>query len=212
MIFTVSTTANKAKCVGTCSTVWCALKTTPSASTTPTTRWGGASINTPTPTTYIARKPARTGTKTNGHANNVKWVAASPCSVGLGKQPGPDRLGLWKGQPRNTNGTFGKGANPEKPCPPVVDPTKKVHGNSLDSDAPAIGYTLRDINTEEVMKYGELRRKKRYSTAYLKSETVTMDFEETGTKREMHRWQHEKILDHKVRHDGRRPRLNKSTY
>ena len=121
---------------------------------------GGASINTPTPTTSIARKPARTGTKTNGHANNVKWVAASPCSVGLGKQPGPDRLGLWKGQPRNTNGTFGKGANPEKPCPPVVDPTKKVHGNSLDSDAPAIGYTLRDINTEEVMKYGELRRKK----------------------------------------------------
>ena len=59
---------------------------------------------------------------------------------------------------------------------------------------------------------GNYAEKKRYSTAYLKSETVTMDFEETGTKCEMHRWQHEKILDHKVRHDGRRPRLNKSTY
>nr|WP_238938556.1 hypothetical protein [Pseudomonas sp. TAA207] len=80
-----------------------------------------------------------------------------------------DPLGLWKGQPRNTNGTFGKGANPEKPCPPVADPTKKVHGNSLDSDAPAIGYTLRDINTEEVMKYGETTQgKKRYPESYLK--------------------------------------------
>ena len=54
--------------------------------------------------------------------------------------------------------------------------------------------------------------KKIYPTKYLKSEGVTMHYEEKGTKREMHRWQHEKIVEHKAHHDGQRPRLNKSDY
>ena len=124
-----------------------------------------------------------------------------------------DPLGLWKGQPRNTNGTFSKGANPEKPCPPVADPTKKVHGNSLDSDAPAIGYTLRDQKTNEVMKYGETTKgKKRYPESYIDKNKVDFTQEASGTKREMHVWQHERILEYKANHEGKRPPLNKNDY
>jgi hypothetical protein len=39
-----------------------------------------------------------------------------------------------------------------------------------------------------------------------------MQFEASGTKREMHNWQHEKILDYKSSHDGHRPKLNKSDW
>jgi hypothetical protein len=33
-----------------------------------------------------------------------------------------------------------------------------------------------------------------------------------GSKREMHGWQHEKILNHKANNGGDRPRMNKSDY
>ncbi|UPF03554.1 RHS domain-containing protein [Pseudomonas mosselii] len=69
--------------------------------------------------------------------NPVEWV---------------DPLGLWKGQPRQAGGRFGAGKDPSKPCPCKSDGT---HGNSHNSTKPAIGYTLRDQDTNEVMKYGE---------------------------------------------------------
>ncbi|WP_206540569.1 hypothetical protein [Pseudomonas weihenstephanensis] len=95
----------------------------------------------------------------------------------------------------------------------MADTTKKVHGNSLDSDAPAIGYTLRDRDTYEVAKYGETTYgKKRYPDNYLKNEGVIMKVEASGSKREMYQWQHERILDYKTKHNGQRPRLNKNDY
>ena len=42
------------------------------------------------------------------------------------------------------NGTIGKGVNPDRPCPPVVDPTKKVHGNSRNREFPAMLYNRFD--------------------------------------------------------------------
>ena len=51
-----------------------------------------------------------------------------------------DPLELWKGQPRKPNGTFGPGTNPAKRCPDAPDPTKKVHGHSRSSEAPATLY------------------------------------------------------------------------
>ena len=39
-----------------------------------------------------------------------------------------------------------------------------------------------------------------------------MNFEANGSKREMHDWQHEKILEFKDKHNGERPPLNKSDY
>lgn len=37
-----------------------------------------------------------------------------------------------------------------------------------------------------------------------------IEFQTNGTKREMHDWQHEKILDYKTNNNEQRPRLNKS--
>jgi hypothetical protein len=44
------------------------------------------------------------------------------------------------------------------------DALRKVHGNRLDSGRAAEGYTLRDLDTNEVLKYGETTRgTRRYS-------------------------------------------------
>ncbi|MNL15866.1 hypothetical protein D3C87_1368790 [compost metagenome] len=125
-----------------------------------------------------------------------------------------DPLGLWPGQPRNKDGKFGKGEQPGKGCPCDGDPcNKKTHGNSLDSKVPAIGYTLRDRTTGEILKYGETTvGKSRYTEKYLDAEHARMVPEATGSKREMHCWQHQKILTYKTAHGGKRPRLNLNDY
>jgi hypothetical protein len=96
----------------------------------------------------------------------------------------------------------------------------KTHGNKLD-DKPAEGYSLRDRNTKETKKYGETTRgedkygtgnQKRYTKKYLKENNVDYVRETSGTKKNMHIWQHEKIKDHKSHNEGERPRLNKSDY
>jgi len=97
---------------------------------------------------------------------------------------------------------------------------KRTHGNKLD-DKSAEGYTLRDLETGEVKKFGETTRgenkfgsgkQKRYSKKYLKKHNVEYKKEVSGTKKDMHKWQHEKILDHKAQNGGERPKMNKSDY
>jgi hypothetical protein len=84
--------------------------------------------------------------------------------------------------------------------------------NSLDTLAPAQGYSLRSRTTGRVLKYGETTRgARRYSEAYLVRINARMQFEASGSKLEMHKWQHEKILNHKALY-GRRPRLNRSDW
>ncbi|TAD86854.1 MAG: hypothetical protein EAY75_06925, partial [Bacteroidetes bacterium] len=94
------------------------------------------------------------------------------------------------------------------------------HGNKL-GDKPAEGYTLRDIDTDEVKKYGETTRgegkfgkgkQKRYTKKYLKENNVYYQKEVDGTKKGMHSWQHQQILKHKKANGGERPGLNKSDY
>jgi hypothetical protein len=101
-----------------------------------------------------------------------------------------------------------------------VDVPKKTHGNKLD-DKPAEGYTLEDRDDGTVKKYGETTRgedafgegeQKRYSKKELKEKNVDYVKQESGTKKEMHRWQHEKIVEHKEKNGGKRPDLNKSDY
>jgi hypothetical protein len=89
----------------------------------------------------------------------------------------------------------------------------KLHGNSLKTTKPAEGYTLRDLDSGEVMKYGETTRgTKRYSQNYLKENNLEMQFEAKGTKKEMHDWQHDRILEYKNEYGGKRPPLNKSDW
>ncbi|UOY93295.1 hypothetical protein MUG87_03980 [Ectobacillus sp. JY-23] len=87
-----------------------------------------------------------------------------------------------------------------------------IHNNSHSTPTPARGYTLRDIKTHKIQKYGETTRgRARYSKKFYKQENVYMQFEVSGTKKEMHQWQHKKIVAYKKRY-GQRPRLNKSDY
>ncbi len=94
--------------------------------------------------------------------------------------------------------------------------TAKTHGSKLD-DKPAEGYSLRDSETGEVQKYGETTRgerrfstQKRYSKKYMKENKIDYQKEATGTKKEMHEWQHKKIIGYK-KLNGRRHPKNKMT-
>ncbi len=91
--------------------------------------------------------------------------------------------------------------------------SKALHGNNLQTTKPAQGYTLRDRDTGQILKYGETTLGKgRYSAKYLEENNAEMVFEKSGTKAEMHQWQHEEILKYKENHGGERPRLNKDDY
>ncbi len=87
------------------------------------------------------------------------------------------------------------------------------HGNIKDSGLPAEGYSIRSRRTGEVLKYGETTRgEQRYSRRYFEAVDARLVFETSGTKAEMHEWQHQKILEYKAAHGGKRPPFNKSDY
>ena len=60
------------------------------------------------------------------------------------------------------------------------------------------------------MKFGETTKGvKRYTKKFYEKNDVYMDIMDNGTKREMHFWQHEKILDY-YNTFGKKPPMNKS--
>ena len=70
-----------------------------------------------------------------------------------------------------------------------------------------------DRTTGALLKYGETTQgTRRYSETYLKQHNANMQFEASGSKKEMYRWQHNKILEYKAQNNGARPPLNKSDY
>ena len=84
------------------------------------------------------------------------------------------------------------------------------HGNSLNTSKPAKGYVLKNRDTGEVLKFGETTRGyRRYSRKYLNSINAEMKFVKSGTKAEMHTWQHKMITNYYNRH-GYLPPVNKS--
>lgn len=97
---------------------------------------------------------------------------------------------------------------------------KPANGNTL-GDQPAEQYSLRDRKTGQVKKYGETTRgedangagnQKRYSKKELKSNDVDYVKEASGTKKDMHKLQTQKIREYKSDNNGQRPPLNKSDY
>jgi hypothetical protein len=97
--------------------------------------------------------------------------------------------------------------------PPASTPKQDYHGNDLRTTKPAKGYTLRDRNTDTILKYGETTLgKRRYTDKFLDQHNAKLDFEAKGTKAEMHQWQHKKILEYKAMNNGQRPPLNKSDW
>ncbi len=87
------------------------------------------------------------------------------------------------------------------------------HGNSHATTKPAQGYTLRDKDNDEIVKYGETTMgRARYTQSELDQMNAYMQFEAAGTKKAMHQWQHERILDYKATHGGMRPKYNFNDY
>ena len=89
---------------------------------------------------------------------------------------------------------------------------KKIHGNSLDTPKETIGYALIKKDTGEIMKFGETTRGvKRYTNKFYTDNGVKMNIIARGSKREMHFWQHNQILDYTKKY-GHRPPWNKSNW
>ena len=96
-----------------------------------------------------------------------------------------------------------------------------THNNDLMTTDPAMGYTLRDRTTGEVLKYGETTlfeegadgtvTQTRYSQADLKANNAEFFVETQGTKAQMHDWQHQQILDY-IDANGIKPPLNFNLY
>ncbi len=111
-----------------------------------------------------------------------------------------------------TRGELAADYNASKPTPPSKN-AGKTHANSLDYDGANYGYILFDKNTGEVCKFGEsIRPKQRYTKEYLKDNGVNMKIVKKGSKKAIHDWQHEMIINYKKRHNDERPRLNLSDY
>ena len=84
------------------------------------------------------------------------------------------------------------------------------HGNSLRTSKPTKGYVLKEDGTGRVLKFGETTRgHKRYTNKFLRDNKAHMDFVKHGSKREMHKWQHDMITNYYKRH-GKLPPMNKS--
>jgi RHS repeat-associated protein len=97
---------------------------------------------------------------------------------------------------------------------------KGKHGNRKGLQR-AEGYSLRDRTTGRVRKFGETTRgdrkfgsgkQRRYSKTYLDNNNLDYVKETQGSKKRMHKWQHDKIVDFKSNNGGNRPDLNKSDY
>ncbi len=93
----------------------------------------------------------------------------------------------------------------------------KVHGNSLNYAGTNYGYILSDKTTGEIVKFGEsIDPAHRYTKKYLNGENpinrpLDMSVVISGTKRDIHIWQHEQIVDfYEV--VGSLPALNKSLW
>ncbi len=94
---------------------------------------------------------------------------------------------------------------------------KKVHGNSLDYPGINYGYILSDKTTGEVVKFGEsIDPAHRYTKKYLNGANpignpLEMTVVISGTKRDVHNWQHMQIVDY-YEVVGELPALNKSMW
>ena len=94
---------------------------------------------------------------------------------------------------------------------------KSVHGNSLDYPGINYGYILSDKTTGEVVKFGEsIDPTHRYTKKFMNganpiNRPLDMTVVISGTKKEVHIWQHEEIVDfYEV--VGRLPALNRSLW
>jgi hypothetical protein len=89
---------------------------------------------------------------------------------------------------------------------------KKVHGNDLQSDKPTVGYTVTDVNTGAVIRYGETSASppsKRYTGAWYQRNNATMNVGTEATSKPAAKdWQTYEIRAY-IQRNGTLPPLNK---
>ncbi len=74
------------------------------------------------------------------------------------------------------------------------------------------GYRLVDKKTGKILKYGEsISPETRYTQTELDSYNAKMEILVSGSKAEIHQWQHDQINAYKNKY-GQRPPLNKSDW
>ncbi len=98
--------------------------------------------------------------------------------------------------------------------PPPPATTGSVHGNSLSSTRPTVGYIIRENGTGRILKFGETSNpvpQRRYTEQWYKANNAYMDPVKAGTKAEMHKWQSDRIRQYEKRHTVKPP-LNKCYY
>ena len=91
----------------------------------------------------------------------------------------------------------------------------KIHGNSLDYPGITTGYTLREVGTDKVLKYGETTKSNpslRYTGPFYEKTNSYLKPEIQGPKQNIHKWQHDQILKYKGKNQAQRPPLNKSDW
>ena len=94
---------------------------------------------------------------------------------------------------------------------------KSIHANSLDFSGTNYGYVLSDKTTGEVVKFGEsIDPAHRYTKKYLNGDNpinkpLDMSVVISGTKQDIHIWQHEQIVDFR-NVVGKLPALNNSLW
>ncbi|WP_257998111.1 RHS repeat domain-containing protein [Oligella urethralis] len=138
--------------------------------------------------------------------NPVEWV--DPLGLAYAKIVVTSVFGIARKLYFNRKGQFAKKPGPKPKTPQKTD----VHGNSHQCSRTAYGYKLKDRDTDEVLKFGEtIAPKKRYQKSFLERENARMEVVKSGSKKQMHQWQHMEILNYTKTH-GRRPKLNKSDW
>ncbi len=117
-----------------------------------------------------------------------------------------DANGRW----HRPNGQFASNVEVGLPEPQTSTSIGGTHGNSLDHEGTNYGYRLIDKDTGEVLKYGEtLNPNTRYSQTYLDANNAKMEIITSGSKLDIHYWQHIQIENYYLEY-GKLPGLNKS--
>lgn len=127
----------------------------------------------------------------------------------------PFGLNRWhdwlRAHPGQTTSQASPGYRAAHPPPPT---TGAVHGNSHASTRPTVGYVIKERGTGRVLKFGETSNpnpQRRYTQNWYRQNNAYMDEVKIGSKRDMHRWQSDRIRQYERRH-GVRPPLNKCYY
>ena len=134
----------------------------------------------------------------------------------------PWGLTTWDDFRRENRGRYDRQslstAYAEKYPKPTVMPGGAVHGNSHASTRTTYGYIIRERTADgspgRILKFGESSQPiptRRYTAKFYQTHNARMIVVKVGSKAEMYRWQHDRIVQYKERH-GVRPTLNKCNY